>query len=260
MSTSSSTELAERGAEYADLAPLFRQLADSVTAAQRREARTQLVRGYLPVAEHIARRFHGRGQPADDLTQVATLGLIHAVDRFDPERGTDFIAFAVPTITGELRRYFRDATWSIRVPRRLQELAAALNSATLTLSQRLGHAPSPSELARELGIPVEDVYEGLQARHAYRCDSLDTDGDDIATPPSERMGEPDPELDVIEHRDTLFPALAKLPKRQAAVVVMRFYEDLTQTQIANRIGVSQMQVSRLLSAALSTLRTEMAQH
>jgi RNA polymerase sigma-B factor len=251
MSTSSTSQAKERVDEYAELAPLFHQLATSSCPTQRQVFRSRLVTGHLPLAEHIARRYRDRGQPTEDLKQVATVGLIHAVDRFDPDRGYDFLAFAVPTITGELRRYFRDSTWSLRVPRRLKELHASVKAATVVLDQRLGRAPRPSELAAELRIPVEEVYEGLQVGYAYRCDSLDV----VEPAGSEhQVGAPDQGLAAVEHREALYPALTTLPEREAAIVRMRFFEDLTQSQIAQRIGVSQMQVSRLLAASLRTMR------
>jgi RNA polymerase sigma-B factor len=246
-----------RANEYQDLAPLFHQLADSAAPeSRRREIRDRLVTEHLPVAEHIARRFRNRGQPADDLKQVATLGLINAVDRFDPHRGTDFLSFAVPTITGEVRRYFRDATWSIRVPRRLKELHASVSAASATLGQRLGRSPRPSEIAEELGVPVKDVYEGLQVGYAYNSDSLDEgSGEDGAGGAMDnRLGVVDHDLTTVENRETLYPALSRLPERDAAIVMMRFFGNMTQTQIAERIGVSQMHVSRLLAASLAKLR------
>lgn len=243
---------------YARLAPLFRELADCASTTQRRRVRSRLVTGYLPVAEHIAQRFRGRGQPAEDLTQVATVGLIHAVDRFDPDRGTNFLSFAVPTITGELRRYFRDATWAVRMPRRLKELSLSVREAAATLGQRLGRSPRPSELAEELGVPIEDVYEGLQAADAYRSESLDNDDSDAGTAVENRASVTEHGLRMVEDRQALYPALAALTERQATVVMMRFFDDLTQSQIAERIGVSQMQVSRLLSASLRILRAELS--
>ncbi|HKN96763.1 MAG TPA: SigB/SigF/SigG family RNA polymerase sigma factor [Pseudonocardiaceae bacterium] len=248
--------MTERAHEYQELAPLFHQLVDeSASESQRKSIRDRLVTEHLPVAEHIARRFRNRGQSADDLTQVATVGLINAVDRFDPERGTDFLSFAVPTITGEVRRYFRDATWAIRVPRRLKELHAAVSSASASLGQQLGRSPRPSEIAAELGIPVDEVYEGLQVGYAYRGESLDEGSDeDGGNVGDSRLGVTDPELNTVENRETLLPALAKLPEREAAIVKMRFFGHMTQTQIAKRIGVSQMHVSRLLAASLATLR------
>jgi RNA polymerase sigma-B factor len=247
----------ERAHEYQNLAPLFHQMVDdSAPAARRRTIRDRLVTEHLPVAEHIARRFRNRGQPAEDLTQVATVGLINAVDRFDPDRGTDFLSFAVPTITGEVRRYFRDATWALRVPRRLKELHASVTSASATLGQKLGRSPRPSELATELGIGVHEVHEGLQVGYAYRGESLDvgSDADGPGTETDGRLGVTDPDLTAVENRETLYPALARLPEREAAIVRMRFFGHLTQTQIADRIGVSQMHVSRLLAASLAQLR------
>jgi RNA polymerase sigma-B factor len=248
--------------EYTDLAPLFHQLVDSeLSEVTRQSVRARLVAGHLPVAEHIARRFRNRGQPEDDLRQVAAVGLIQAVDRFDPKRGNDFLAFAVPTITGEVRRYFRDATWSVGVPRRLKELHAAITKTTAELSQTLGRAPRPSELAEALDRPIEEIHEGLSAAGAYHSDSLDesvsgTDG--ATTSVADLLSEPDDDMAEVEHRQTLFPALAKLPERERTIVVLRFFGNLTQTQIAERIGLSQMHVSRLLAASIAKLRTELA--
>lgn len=247
----------QRAHEYQELAPLFRQLVDTTApASQRRTIRDRLVTEHLPVAEHIARRFRNRGQPTEDLTQVATVGLINAVDRFDPDRGTDFLSFAVPTITGEVRRYFRDATWAIRVPRRLKELHATVTAASAALSQRLGRSPRPSELADELNIPVDEVNEGLQVGYAYRGESLDdtANEDNTGVATDARIGVTDRDLTAVEDRETLHPALALLPEREASIVMMRFYGNLTQTQIAERIGVSQMHVSRLLAASMAKLR------
>jgi RNA polymerase sigma-B factor len=243
--------------EYRDLAPLFHELADSsISERDRLRLRERLVTGHLPLAEHIARRFRNRGQPDDDLTQVAMVGLINAVDRFDPRRGTDFLAFAVPTITGEIRRYFRDFTWAMRVPRRLKELHAAVNSTAAALGQELGRSPRPSELAAELSISIEDVYEGLRVGYAYRSESLDDNADEDGNPSqaTAHMGVMDRDLGAVENREALYPALATLPEREACIVMMRFFGNMTQTQIAERIGMSQMHVSRLLAASLKTLR------
>jgi RNA polymerase sigma-B factor len=243
--------------EYAELTPLFAQLANPATSPEERtRLRDRLVTEYLPVAEHIARKFRNRGQPEEDLKQVATVGLINAVDRFDAERGNDFLSFAVPTITGEIRRYFRDATWSVRVPRRLKELHAALSTAAARLSQELGRSAKPSELAAELGLPIDEVYEGLQAGLAYHSDSLDEQpGDDGPSKAASQLGGLDGDLSLVEDREALYPALAQLPEREASIVVMRFFGNLTQTQIAERVGISQMHVSRLLAGSLRTLRT-----
>jgi RNA polymerase sigma-B factor len=250
-----------RDGAYQDLAPLFHELVDETTTdVRRRDVRSRLITGHLPLAEHIARRYRGRGQSEEDLTQVATVGLINAVDRFDPTRGTDFLAFAVPTITGEVRRYFRDATWAIRVPRRLKELSDTLTAATEKLRQELGRSPRPSELAAKLDLSVEEVYEGLEAGYAYRSESLD-DGDatddQSPGPRGGHLGFVDHGLITVEDREALAPVLSRLPQREAAIIVLRFFGNMTQTQIAERVGLSQMHVSRLLAASLRTLRHEL---
>lgn len=248
----------ERSDEYRELMPLFQQLADgSASRARRERIREQLITEHLPVAEHIARKFRNRGQSTDDLEQVARIGLINAVDRFDPKRGNDFLSFAVPTITGEVRRYFRDSTWSVRVPRRLKELHADITACVGKLSQRLGRAPRPSEIAEALRLPVEEVYEGLQVSHAYYADSLDTSPSGEGNQDTGRLSHLDSRLDLVEDREALVPALAQLPEREANILAMRFYGDMTQTQIAERIGISQMHVSRLLAASLRALRKAM---
>lgn len=240
--------------EYREFMPLFHQLTGDPVEPRRARIRNRLVTEYLPVAEHIARKFRHRGQPEEDIEQVARIGLINAVDRFDPNRGTDFLSFAVPTITGEVRRYFRDTTWTVRVPRRLKELHAAIGSCVEQLAQRLGHAPRPSEIAAELHVPVEEVYAGLQVGFAYRADSLDNTTEDDNRGLVDRLGRMDRQLDLVENRQALIPALAQLPEREASIVMMRFFGDLTQTQIARRIGISQMHVSRLLADSLKKLR------
>lgn len=249
--------------DYENLAPLFLQLIDlELPEPTRRSVRARLVAEHLPVAEHIARRFRNRGQPDEDLRQVAAVGLIQAVDRFDPQRGSDFLSFAVPTITGEVRRYFRDATWSVGVPRRLKELHAAITKTTAALSQDLGRAPRPSELAEALDLPIQEIHEGLSASGAYHSDSLDeavSGADGVNTSLGDLLGGQRDDMAEVDRRQTLFPALAKLPERERTIVVLRFFGNLTQTQIADRVGLSQMHVSRLLSASLATLRTELAE-
>ena len=247
--------------QYQSLRPLFCELADPRVPQQRRSrVRTTLTTAHLPVADHIALRYRNHGQPLEDLRQVARLGLVHAVDRFDPGRGTDFLSFAVPTITCEVRRYFRDATWAVRVPRRLKELRTTVIAAAATLSQELARAPRPREIADALGIPIEDVYDGLQANYAYQAEPLDpfTDGDSPELERAAHLGVVDTGLELAEGRAALYPALANLPDRERAIVIMRFFEDLTQTQIAQRIGMSQMHVSRLLAQSLAALRIEMS--
>jgi RNA polymerase sigma-B factor len=244
-----------RSHEYQRFVPLFTTMAKStVQDAEFQRVRERLIRAHLPIAEHIAQRFRNRGQPKDDLVQVAVVGLINAVDRFDPDRGTDFLAFAVPTITGEIRRYFRDSTWSMRVPRRLKELHSAVNAAAAALGQELGRAPRPSELAAELDLPVEEVYEGLQVGYAYRAESLDKSRPVGDNGLEDHVRLIDQRLAAVENQDALRFALARLSPREVEILTMRFFEDMTQSQIGERLGLSQMHISRLLSASLTTLR------
>ncbi len=243
------------GDEYAHLAPLFKELADLDAADPRRAAlRAELIEGYLPVARHIARRFAGRGEPEDDLLQAGTIGLIGAVDRFDPHRGLDFLSFAVPTITGEIRRHFRDHTWAMRVPRRLKDIQSTMSAAVGPLSQELGHAPRPSEIAERLGVPVADVLDGLAAQQAYRNDSLDQLTEAGDSPLAKSAGAIDVGIEGVEDRETLGPLLEALPERERRILVLRFFGNRTQTQIAEVVGVSQMHVSRLLDRTLRELR------
>lgn len=243
------------GTVYDHLAPLFDQLADLDTSdPQHTAVRDRLVTGHLPVVKHIARRFAGRGEPVDDLEQAGTVGLINAVDRFDPDRGIDFLSYAVPTITGEVRRHFRDRTWAMRVPRRLKELQSDINGAVGGLAQELGRAPRPSEIADRIGRGVDEVIEGLEARQVYRSTSLDelVAGSDSML--SETLGVADGELEKVDYRQTLAPLLDELPRRERTILVLRFFAGMTQTQIADEVGVSQMHVSRLLARTLERLR------
>ncbi|HET6504217.1 MAG TPA: SigB/SigF/SigG family RNA polymerase sigma factor [Amycolatopsis sp.] len=246
--------------EAAACAHKFAELSAAGSDEHRRgELRTELVTEYLAVAEHIARRFSGRGEAFDDLVQVARVGLINAVDRFQPERGTDFMSFAVPTIMGEVRRYFRDSSWSVRVPRRLKELHLKIGQVSGELGQRLGRAPTPSEIAHELGLTVEDVGEGLQAGNAYYAVSVDKptgdDGETVSL--ADMLGNEDDALESVENHEALQPLLRKLPSRERTIVMLRFFGNLTQTQIAERVGISQMHVSRLLAQTLEKLRTQL---
>lgn len=248
---------------YEHLAGLFVELAAFDVDDPRRTAlRERLIAGHLPVARHIARRYAGRGQPLEDLEQVAVIGLIGAVDRFDPARGHDFLAFAVPTVTGHVLRYFRDFTWSVRVDRAVKDLYVEVSAATTTLSQELGRAPNATELAEHLGRRREEVIEALAAAEAsYRPARLDhVVGDESS---SEALGkllaESDRGFALLEHRLSLRPALAKLPERERTIVLLRFYGNQTQTQIAQRLGISQMHVSRLLAATLKKLRALLAE-
>ena len=247
--------------EYADVPDMFRELArlapDSMEFQRHRD---KIVERCLPLADHIARRFEGRGEPRDDLIQVARVGLVNAVIRFDVDAGSDFVSFAVPTIMGEVRRHFRDNSWSVKVPRRLKELHLRLGSATADLSQRLGRAPTATELAGELGMDRDEVIEGLVAGSSYNTLSIDSGGgsdDDDARAIADTLGDVDAGLDQIENRESLRPLLEALPERERTVLVLRFFESMTQTQIADRVGISQMHVSRLLSKSLARLRDQL---
>jgi RNA polymerase sigma-B factor len=220
-------------------------------------ARTALVERFLPLARQLARRYQRPDEPLDDLVQVASVGLIKAIDRFDPARETAFSSFAVPTILGELKRYFRDTGWSVRVPRDLQELAVKVDRTVATLSSDLGRAPSPAEIAHAVGASVEDVLEALEAAGAYQAISLDrprADRDDPAETYAETLGGEDPGFELAEHGATISGLMHILPARERAVLHLRFVEDLTQSEIGERIGVSQMHVSRLIRQAIARLR------
>ncbi len=221
--------------------------------------RDSIVERCLPLADHIARRFDGRGEPRDDLVQVARVGLVNAVIRFDVDAGSDFVSFAVPTIMGEVRRHFRDNSWSVKVPRRLKELHLRLGAATAELSQRLGRAPTPSELAAELEMDREEIVEGLVAGSSYNTLSIDGAGGGTEEAPAiaDTLGDVDLNLDQIENRESLRPLLASLPERERQVLLLRFFESMTQTQIAERVGISQMHVSRLLAKSLARLRDQL---
>jgi RNA polymerase sigma-B factor len=245
---------------YGHLVPLLEEFATLEPDDPRKDTlRDELVTGFLPVAEHIARRFARRGEPLDDLIQVATIGLINAVDRFKPDHGNGFFSFAVPTISGEVRRHFRDQGWSMRVPRRLKDLHVAINSAVSGLSQQLGRAPRPSEIAERLGLPVAEVLEGLEAAQAYRSSSLDEmlSSEEGSATIGELVGAADAELERVDYRLALRPLLAELGPRERSIVMLRFFGDMTQTQIGEQVGISQMHVSRLLAQTLEWLRVRL---
>jgi RNA polymerase sigma-B factor len=228
---------------------------------RRLAARDELITMHLPLASFIARRFRDRGESIEDLTQVATIGLLKAVDRFQPDRGVEFATFATPTMVGEIKRYFRDKGWAVRVPRRLQELRLSIARATAELSQTGGRSPTVAELAEHLGVTEDEVLEGLESSQAYTTLSLDAtaaDGTDEGAALADTLGEEDASLRAVEARETLSPALASLPPRERRIIEMRFFQNMTQAQIAQQVGVSQMHVSRLLAKSLAQMRNALS--
>ena len=237
----------------------LRQLpAGSLEYARQRE---RIVVRCLPLAEHVARRFGQRGEQLDDLIQVARVGLLNAINRFDPEKGPSFIGFAIPTMMGEVRRHFRDHTWGMHVPRRLRELHVQIGKTAPDLVQKLGRAPTARDLSEVLGVRHEEVVECLVAGDAYRLESLDASlggtGSDNNRSVADSVGDIDPHIDRITNREALRPLVAALPPRDREVLHMRFFESMTQSQIADRIDVSQMQVSRMLAGTLQSLRDQL---
>src|SRR5687768_10774861 len=220
--------------------------------------RDQLIEAHLGLAEYLARRFANRGEPLDDLIQVALLGLLKAVERFDPSRGLEFSTFATPTIVGELKRHFRDKGWAVRVPRRVQELHLRMGTVVNTLSQELGRSPTIPEIAQRAEVSVDEVLEAMEAGRAYRFSSIDTpageDEDRAQSPAAGQLGEDDTGLEEVEQRMLLSPLIASLPKREQMIIHLRFFRGMTQSEIAARLGISQMHVSRLLARSLAQLR------
>ena len=220
-------------------------------------AREQLAERFLPLARKLAHRYSGAREPFDDLLQVASLGLVKAIDRYDPGRGTAFSSFAVPTILGELKRYFRDLGWAVHVPRGAQELAVKVQGANQALTARTGRPPSVQTLAQYLELPLEDVLDALEAGRAHHATSLDAphdDGDGDGGSLADTIGRTDAELAFADDRVTLRAAARTLGEREREVLCLRFVEDLTQSEIADHVGVSQMQVSRILRRSLARLR------
>ena len=221
-------------------------------------ARDELVERFLPLARQLARRYQRGNEPLDDLIQVASIGLVKAVDRYDPDRGTAFSSYAVPTILGELKRYFRDSGWAVHVPRGMQERVMNVNQAIAKLSRETGRSPTAAEVAQEIGESPELVLEAMEAAIAYDAVSLDTprtsdeeEGDTYA----DTMGAIDERFELVEYTSAIGPTMRALPERDRLVLKLRFEDDLTQLEIAERIGVSQMHVSRLIRRALKRLRT-----
>jgi RNA polymerase sigma-B factor len=221
------------------------------------KARDELVTMYLNLVKYLASRFRNRGEPVDDLIQVGTIGLIKAVDRFDIERQVEFTTYATPTIVGELKRYFRDKGWAIKVPRRLQELSFKVNQAVDALTQKLQRSPTIAEIGEYLGVTSEEVLEAMETSEAYNFVSLETDRSSDGSDSFsilEYVGKDDALMAVVEDRTTLSAAVSKLTPQEQRVLYLRFFEGLTQTEIATQLKISQMQVSRLLRRTLKVLR------
>lgn len=233
---------------------MFEQLAAlEAGTAHHVNIRAALIERHLPLVVFMARKFADRGEPLDDLIQVGTIGLIKAIDRFEIARGFEFSTFATPTIVGEIKRHFRDKTWAIRVPRRLQELGSAVNKANAELSHKLERSPTTKEIAKHLGVTVDDVAEALEANSAYSTISLDAGSDDAPTI-GDSVGSLDDALEGVEYRESLKPLLEKLDNREKRILQLRFFENLSQSQIATELGISQMHVSRILNKVLIHLR------
>ncbi|MFV9633749.1 SigB/SigF/SigG family RNA polymerase sigma factor [Mycobacterium neumannii] len=254
--------MSEAISEYGDVTEMFRRLKalDEGSLPYRRQ-REAIVDRTLPLADHVARRYRNRGEPIDDLVQAARVGLVNAVNRFDPDNGADFLSFAIPTIMGEVRRHFRDYGWAIKVPRRLKDLQGQLVKARAELSQQIGRAPTPSEVAAHLGIEREAVMEATIASSNYSTLSTDVQAsaDDEFRSVGDTLGDIDPNIDKVVDLETVRPLIAALPEREKTVLVLRFFESMTQTQIAERMGYSQMHVSRLLAQALRRLREQVCE-
>lgn len=237
-----------------DIAAMDRQIAELYADGLDDEATEKLVRIAQPLVQHVARRFQGRGEPLEDLVQVASIGLMKAVERFEPARGVRFSTYAMPTIIGELKRYFRDSGWALRVPRRAKELALRVRDLIEERSKELGRSPTIKEIAKDSGLNEDEIIEGMDAYSAYVVDSLDAPFDDEGRPASAVIGSEDEALELSERWASVAPLLRTLDDRQRTILYLRFVRGLTQSQIGREIGYSQMHVSRLLSETLRSLR------
>lgn len=248
----------DRQREHAILAQMSEL---SPSDARYRVLRDELVTMNLPLVEHLARRFRERGEAHEDLVQVGTVGLIKAVDRFDTSRGVEFSTYATPTIVGEIKRHFRDRGWAVRVPRRLQEMRLAITRVSAELAQETGRSPTVADLAKRLDATEDEVLEGLESAQAYATASLDAgvtgEGGEEGGSLSDTLGSMDDALEGVENRESLKPLLAALPERERAILMMRFFHNRTQSEIADELEISQMHVSRLLARTLSQLRSGM---
>ncbi|MET8167587.1 RNA polymerase sigma factor SigF [Streptomyces sp. NPDC005329] len=242
-----------------DTAEAFRRLATLPPGPQRDTLRSQIVEAWLPMADRLAGRFRSRGEAFDDLRQVAALGLVKAVDRYDPELGNAFESYAVPTVTGEIKRHFRDHMWTLHVPRRVQELRNRVRFAGQELAQTVsGRRPTVAEIAERAQLSEEDVRTGMEALESFTALSLDAElpGSQDGYSLSDVLGAADPALGTVVDREAVRDRLAALPERERAILYMRFFEDMTQSRIAERLGISQMHVSRLINRCCNRLREQ----
>lgn len=240
-----------------EIRELFLAYRAATSESEQVDLRERLVAQYLGLVEFLARRFRNRGEPLEDLVQVGTIGLLKAIERFDLDREVEFSTYATPTIVGELKRHFRDKGWAVRVPRRLQELHLELTKIVSTLGQELGRSPTPSEIAEYANLTEEQVLEGLEIAQAYNFASLDApiDSEDGGTTSfADQLGSEDESLENLEYRASLAPEMEKLPERERRILYLRFYKGMTQSEIAERLDISQMHVSRLLNRTLIKLR------
>jgi RNA polymerase sigma-B factor len=243
-----------------ELRRLHRQYRETTDPGERDRLRERLVEGYSSLVHFLARKFQNRGEPLEDIVQVGFLGLIKAIERFEPDRGNEFTTFATPTVAGEIKRYFRDKGWAIRFPRRLQELYQSTLRANEELRNQLQRQPTVAEIADRLGVSSDDVLEAMEMSPAHTPVSIDANimGDaEEGRSLVEAVGGEDPNLDRVEMRDVLGRAMEHLTPRERAIMAMRFYEEMSQSEIAKRLGISQMHVSRLQRAALDQLRSHL---
>jgi RNA polymerase sigma-B factor len=253
-------EAAQTGRRFLEAAP-DRAQADATLLARYRDgdevAREDVIARFLPLARQLARRYARGNEPLDDLFQVASMGLLKAIDRYDPARGFAFSTFAVPTIVGELKRYFRDTGWAVHVPRPIQDRIGQVNRVIGELSRELGRSPTSAEIAKSLGCSMEDVVEAMEASSAFDALSLETsrsseeDGGGYA----ETVGVDDAGYEMVEYAAAIEPVMKAMPPRDQLILRLRFERDLTQSEIAERLGISQMHVSRIIRRSLSRLRT-----
>lgn len=242
-----------------DTAEAFRRLTSMPAGPERDALRDEIVEAWLPMADRLAGRFRSRGESFDDLRQVAALGLVKAVDRYDPELGNAFESYAVPTITGEIKRHFRDHMWTLHVPRRVQDLRNRVRFAGQDLSQTIsGRRPTVAEIAEHANMSEEDVRAGLEALESFTALSLDAElsGSEDGYSLSDALGSCDPALDAVVDRESVKARLAALPERERAILYMRFFGDMTQSRIAEELGISQMHVSRLISRCCGRVREQ----